>query len=580
MIRVSNPTRSQQRRLGMPIVPPVLRAATRDLPDVPPFVQFLIGQFLGPILAWLTTLVYRPVLHRCADHPLVLLNQWYDPATVVAACSGYHHAPGTPGAPPTFTIEQFVRIEIVRAWADCCSDPALERLLSTDLLARWFVGLSLTQPAPDHSTLADFHAYLTVHAPAAFFLDTLAFLERVDPEPPQTTPQIVDTFAMESPVAACRGPAHLLRHLCLRLARCWLASAPPALQSALPPLDVGMLARPCYPRTAVERQQHLQTAVTVTAWLVEGLTPHLPALEPPLRSAVAGYLAALAKVQADEVTIAATGFASERPDTERGSHRLASAVDHFATFRKHGDDAPAVLGTNAVIATTATRIRACVALTGSTPDSAAPTAVLNQQREAGLPLPPHLVMDQAGGWGKTRAQVDAISDGQTAMVAWVPTSGGSDPHRFSVADFRVDAERTRCICPNGVESTKAYQHGEGDGVFFRFLASQCAGCRLWSQCRDPEASPKGHRTVYISDYHSYLRAGSAFNQTPTGRMLLAGRWQVEPTIAFLVRYQGCRRARRVGQAAAQCQLYQACAMRNLLLWLSRVRRGLTPRPAT
>ena len=172
-----------------------------------------------------------------------------------------------------------------------------------------------------------------------------------------------------------------------------------------------------------------------------------------------------------------------------------------------------------------------------------------------------------------------MSEGQTTMVAWVPQSGGSDPHRFSVADFRVDAERASCTCPNGVVSNRVYQHGEGDGVSFRFLASQCQGCPLWSQCRDAEASPKGNRNVYISDYHSYLRAGASFNKTPQGRALLAGRWQVEPTIAFLVRYQGCRRARRVGQEAAQCQLYQACALRNLLLWLSRLRRGLAPRPS-
>jgi hypothetical protein len=562
----------------MAIVPPVLRAGSRDLPDIPPFVQWLFGEFLAPIMLWLETLVYRPLLRRCADHPLVLLAQWYDPAAVVAACQGFHHAPGTPGAPPTFTIEQFVRAEIVRAWADSCSDPALEELLSTNLLVRWFVGLPLAQPGPDHSTLAAFHAWLTIHAPDALFADVLRFLDQVDPEDPASTPQIVDTFAMESPVAACRGPAHLLRQLCLRLTRCWLVHAPLALQHALPPLDLGQLARPCYPRTAVERQQHLQSAVSLTQWLVEGLTPHLPALEPTLRAVVADYLAALAKVQADELITDASGFVTERPDKERGTQRLASAVDRFATFRKHGDDTPAVLGVNAVIATTKTRIRAGVALTGSVPDNLAPAAILHQQREAGLPLPPYLVMDQAGGWGKTRAQVDAISEGQTAMVAWVPTSGGSDPHRYTVADFQVDAERTRCTCPNGVVSTKAYQHGEGDGVFFRFLASQCAGCPLWGQCRDPDASPKGHRTVYISDYHSYLRAGSAFNQTPAGRALLAGRWQVEPTIAFLVRYQGCRRARRVGQAAAQCQLYQACALRNLLLWLSRVRRGLAPRP--
>jgi hypothetical protein len=150
----------------------------------------------------------------------VLLAQWYDPAAVVAACAGFHHAPGTPGAPPTFTIAQFVRAELVCAWADTCSDPALEELLSTNLFVRWFVGLPLTQASPDHSTLADFHAYLTVHAPDAFFADVLTFLARLDPEPPEHTPQIVDTFAMESPVAPSAGPASLLRQICLRLARC------------------------------------------------------------------------------------------------------------------------------------------------------------------------------------------------------------------------------------------------------------------------------------------------------------------------------------------------------------------------
>ena len=52
----------------MPIVPPLLRANTPDLPDVPPLVQYLIGAFLQPILTWLSTLVYRPLLTRCADH--------------------------------------------------------------------------------------------------------------------------------------------------------------------------------------------------------------------------------------------------------------------------------------------------------------------------------------------------------------------------------------------------------------------------------------------------------------------------------------------------------------------------------
>src|SRR6266542_924275 len=241
----------------MPSIPPVLRGGTRDLPDVPPLVQYLIGCFLEPILAWFSTLVYGPLLLRCADHPLVLLAQWYDPSTVVAACASFHHPATAPGRPPTFTIDQFVRAEIVRAWADTCSDPALEELLSTNLLVRWFVGLPLAPPGPDHSTLADFHAFLTTHALDAFFRDVLTFLARVDPEDPATTPQIVDTFAMASPVAATSSVAQLLRHLTVRLVRLWFAHAPATLQYAVPPLDLGALTHPGHAHTALARQQRL-----------------------------------------------------------------------------------------------------------------------------------------------------------------------------------------------------------------------------------------------------------------------------------------------------------------------------------
>jgi hypothetical protein len=346
----------------------------------------------------------------------------------------------------------------------------------------------------------------------------------------------------------------------------------------LPPLDLGALAVLPRARTALARQQRLQAVVSAVNWVVERLSPHLTTLEPPLRECIQAYLDALAKVRADELAFDASGQVQDRTPKQRGEHRLASAVDLSATFRKH-DGQQAVLGSNAVISTTVSRIRACVALTGSTPDSEAPIVALEQQRAAGLPLPAHLVMDQAGGWGKTRARVQAVSDGQTTIVARVPSSGGSDPTRFSVADFRVDPERSSCSCPNGLVSTRRYASGDGDGVHFRFLASQCQGCPRWAACRDPNANPKGHRTVFISDYHAYLRAAEAFNHTPEGRALLAARWQVEPTVAWLVRYQGCRRARRVGTTAAQCQLFWACAVRNLLLWLSRVRRGLARTPA-
>src|SRR6266545_919731 len=107
-------TQTTEKAVGMPSIPPVLRGGTRDLPDVPPLVQYLIGMFLEPILAWLGTLIYRPLLLHCAEHPLVVLAQSYDPSAVIAACAAFHHPVTAPGRPPSFTIEQFVRAEILR----------------------------------------------------------------------------------------------------------------------------------------------------------------------------------------------------------------------------------------------------------------------------------------------------------------------------------------------------------------------------------------------------------------------------------------------------------------------------------
>jgi hypothetical protein len=396
-------------------IPPALRGRTYDLPQLPPLVLAILGQFLEVLLAWFSQQVFRAVLSRCASHPLVRLAQYYDPAPVVKVCAAYHHPPGTKGTSPTYSIDQLVRAEIVRAWADSCSDPELEWLLCSNLLARWFVDLPLLGPTPDHSTLSRFHAFLTIHHPDALFRDVLSFLDTVDPEDPSTTPQIVDTFALKSPAAPTASPHHLLRQLSLRLIRTW-AKAPASLQCAVPPLDLGPLLHPPRWRDSTEKQALLAQAVTVANWLADGVRPHLSALPLPFRDTATALVAAIHKVIADETTTDASGYVQERASDNKGSYRHMSAIDLESSFRKH-EGSPAVFGTNAVIATTATRIRACVALTGSTPDSEAPLAVIEQQIAANAPLPRVLIMDQAAGFGKTRAGVDARSDGVSRIVA-------------------------------------------------------------------------------------------------------------------------------------------------------------------
>ncbi len=52
-------------------IPQPLRAGTPDRPNLPPFVGAILGMVRTPILAWLSTQVYRAVLIRWARHPLL-----------------------------------------------------------------------------------------------------------------------------------------------------------------------------------------------------------------------------------------------------------------------------------------------------------------------------------------------------------------------------------------------------------------------------------------------------------------------------------------------------------------------------
>jgi hypothetical protein len=201
----------------------------------------------------------------------------------------------------------------------------LERLLASDLVCRWYVGLPLLGATPDHSTLNRFHAWLTVHQPRALFADVLAFLDRVDPEDPATTPQIVDTFALQS-AAAPTSVAGVLWRLGGQVTALWLAHAPPALQGALPPLDLGPLHQVPHAWTRAQHQQQLVAAVTLAQWLRTDLAPRLGALDPAPRGAVQGLLDLLTKVSADETTTDAQGQVIERPAKDKGAYRLASAI--------------------------------------------------------------------------------------------------------------------------------------------------------------------------------------------------------------------------------------------------------------
>jgi hypothetical protein len=188
-------------------------------------------------------------------------------------------------------------------------------------------------------------------------------------------------------------------------------------------------------------------------------------------------------------------------------------------------------------------------------------------RRHGLTFPKYLEGDKAFGHGAPRFEVHTLTDGETTLVANIPTPGGKDPDRYGPEDFIVlhdaDGNLESCTCPNGQTSTRHSASGSGDGRHFRFTGTQCNGCELWEQCRGSNSKKHAHRQVFVSDYHRFLREANVFNASAEGQAMLGKRWFIEPTVAFVVRYNGCRRARRTGLKAAEFQVLQACAIRNV-----------------
>jgi hypothetical protein len=542
-------------------------------PDLPAKVCALLNTFATPFKNWLTQLIIHIFGATLPAHFLVQVNNRCDFSDAVAMCESYYHTTGA-GAKPTYTVEQLFRAEFVRAYYGACGDEELALLLQTNVVARVFAGFSFFAPVPSDSTLQRFHVWLCENHPTLLFTTVLAFVEEADPEDPATTLHTIDTFVMKSR-AAPQEPAVLLMRLCAALITLWQAHVGAELAAHVPPdLDLEALKTSRAARSKAKAERQLQYTVRDAERLIAALTPLLERVSEGLREQVQTRITQIEKVIADETMKTEEGTVVKR--TKKGTYRSISAHDMDATFRKHGDEATAELGYNAVIITTQTRIRGVEVETGAVPDGVLMKSVLLFMKLHGLKCPAKLGGDMAFSTGAGRYLADSLTDGVTMLIGKNPPGGGKDPNRYGPDDFRVqrDAEGTPtvCICPQGRESTMHYTSGTGDGHRFRFTAEACAECPLWNDCRGPNGKEDAHRTVFISDYHHYLREAKRFNATAEGQALIKERWFSEQKIAFLVCYNGCRDVRRAGLAAARFQLLQGGAVRNLQMLFARETR--------
>lgn len=542
---------------------------------------------------------FADLKERCRSHILVKLNEHLDFAPIEKACQTYRHCKGV-GNHPTYPTSVLVRCLLVKYLRDL-SLRELEMLLYSDMLVRWFVGLSFGDGVPHYSTLARFELWLRDHQPRIYQDSVLKQIDEMFPQSRQL-PQVADTYAMLAD-AAREDLVTRLRHT----ARCLLAEI-----SHIPEFPVGRLAgfdwnslfgvqpeRPGFLLDKKQRQQRLQTVILAAQDLRQRCDASLQTRSSHEYPQVRLWVNYLGKIIHDEVNILPEADAdgwrvhlrtpNERRNDPQTTCRIGSATDPEASFRMHGDtDEDVNLGYNIqVAASTDGFIRETKAYTGAISDQAGIAQLVADQKEHHGICPPKLIYDQAAGSGKVRADVDKASAGQTQLVSkLIPYASRSD--RFGPYSFTLSENGEILTCPAGKQSAIAYSSGEGDGRNFRFFACQCwlngeppkrmkdadlsMRCPLWEKCRDDRQGPGSMRQVFISDYRTYVLAARIYNQSDafTGDMKL--RSQIERIIFELTHYNGARHCRARGVDNADWQARMCAVSYNLKLWMRKVSR--------
>ena len=151
---------------------------------------------------------------------------------------------------------------------------------------------------------------------------------------------------------------------------------------------------------------------------------------------------------------------------------------------------------------------------------------------------------------------------------------------YAVADFTIDWENKRAICPQGKVSSHWQPWVADYGmeiVYIQFLKKDCSVCPARDDCTRAK-SQRRTITVNAQPYHQALQAARQQQQTEEFKEQYHARAGIEGTISQAVHRMELRRSRYGGLAKTQLQHYAMAAAMNVVRlgdWLLERRRAKT-----
>ena len=198
-------------------------------------------------------------------------------------------------------------------------------------------------------------------------------------------------------------------------------------------------------------------------------------------------------------------------------------------------------------------------------DEAGSLKMEQEQARMGLDKPTVQYVDSA--YVSAKKLVEAQAKGREVIGPALP--GPQKDGRFTVAQFDIQVEERRAVCPAGklnTQCSRLVEEATGN-VCYRFeFSTQCHDCALRPQCL---GKGQRHRSVLVTEHHTALQTRRREQQTPEFRKRMKHRNAIEGTQSELVRAHGLRRARYRGLAKVSLQNYFIGAACNAKRWIRR-----------
>jgi transposase len=138
------------------------------------------------------------------------------------------------------------------------------------------------------------------------------------------------------------------------------------------------------------------------------------------------------------------------------------------------------------------------------------------------------------------------------LEVFVPPLPESPTEYFTAEDFHLDEATQQVTCPAGQQSSRRDRSRHDTGWIYRFLYSVCSRCPLLGKCT--AKLPKDHgRSVIKNDYAAEYSAVRAKARTPEYEAVRREHRKVERKLGEMVRHHRSRRARYRGRPKVLAQ---------------------------